>query len=186
MDDFWNLFAISWQEALAVIASTVVIYVVFLGFVRLFGARVLSQFSTFDALVVIMLGAVAGRVVLMDVPILPSGILGLGTLFLLEFTIGQLGQRATSGRLVNQTPIVLMREGRILHQGLNRAHMTPDELASSLRLAGIRRCSEVQLAVFEPNGRVSVLRTGTKIDPFLTRHLHLPADDTTTGSFSER
>lgn len=172
MDALTKLFAISWQEATAVVISTVAIYLVFLLLVRLFGARVISQLSTFDALVAIMLGAVAGRVILMDTPVLPAGILGLGTLFLLEVTIGQLGRHTRADRVVNQRPIVLVDAGEILDAGLQRAHMSRDELASSLRLAGIRQLGEVELAVFEPNGRVSVLRTGASIDAEVLGSVH--------------
>lgn len=172
MDALTELFAISWQEATAVVISTVAIYLVFLLLVRLFGARVISQLSTFDALVAIMLGAVAGRVILMDTPVLPAGILGLGTLFLLEVTFGQLGRHTRADRIVNQRPIVLVDAGEILDAGLQRAHMSRDELASSLRLAGIRQVSEVELAVFEPNGRVSVLRTGASIDAEVLGSVH--------------
>lgn len=164
MQEFVSLFAITWQQALAVVASAVAIYLVFLGLVRIFGARVLSQISTFDALVVIMLGAVAGRIIIMNVPVLPAGILGLGTLFVLEATLGQLGRSDRADRLVNQRPIVLIDEGKILDAGLKRAHVSRDELASSLRLAGVRQLSEVALAVFEPNGRVSVVPVGAPID----------------------
>lgn len=164
MDAFIPLFAISWQEAVAVVVSAVAIYFVFLLLVRLLGARVISQLSTFDALVAIMLGAVAGRVILMNTPVLPAGILGLGTLFLLEVTIGQLGRHARADRIINERPIVLVDAGEVLDAGLRQAHMSRDELASSLRLAGVRQISEVELAVFEPNGRVSVLRTGATID----------------------
>lgn len=175
MDAIYDLFAISWQEATAVVISAVVIYLVFLLLVRLFGARVISQLSTFDALVVIMLGAVAGRVILMDTPVLPAGVLGLGTLFLLEATIGQLGRFARADRLMNQRPIVLINAGEIQDAGLRKAHMSRDELASSLRLAGVRQLHEVALAVFEPNGRVSVLRAGASIDAEVLGSLDLDA-----------
>ena len=46
-----------------VIVSAIGVYLAFLVLVRLFGARVLTAWSTFDAVVIIMFGAVAGRAV---------------------------------------------------------------------------------------------------------------------------
>lgn len=55
---------IEWYRIPVVIASAVIIYLAFLLLVRIFGARILTVTSGFDALVFIMLGAVAGRVIL--------------------------------------------------------------------------------------------------------------------------
>lgn len=174
MSEFSDLFAITWPEAAAVVVSAAVIYVVFLLFVRIFGARVLAQISTFDALIVIMLGAVAGRIILMDVPILPSGVLGLATLFTLEAVFGELRTRALGNRILNQAPIALVVDGEILDAALAKAHLSRDELASALRLAGVRHLDEVQLAVFEPHGRVSVMRAGEEPDAELLRAVVVP------------
>lgn len=158
------LFEISWIDALTVVLSAIAIYLVFLVFVRLFGARVLTQVSTFDALIVIMLGAVAGRVILLNVPVLPSGILGLATLFILEATLGELRGRGRGTKLLNQRPTAVVVNGEVQDARLRRVHLTRDELMSSLRLAGVRHLAEVQLAVFESHGRISVLRAGESID----------------------
>ena len=175
MTEFFALFAITWQEALAVVVSAIIIYVVFLLFVRLFGARVLAQISTFDALIVIMLGAVAGRAILMDVPWLPAGILALFTLFTLEVVFGELRSRALGNRILNQSPIAVVVKGEIVDAALVTVHLSRDELASSLRLAGVRRLDEVELAVFEPHGRLSVLRAGVEPDAEVLRSVVFPA-----------
>lgn len=167
MDEFWALFAITPWEALAVVISAVAIYLVFLVYVRLFGARVLAPLATFDGVIVIMLGGLAARVILMDVPTLAAGILGLGTLFILEATFGQLRARALGNRILNQAPTAVMIDGRPQDAALASVHLSRDELMSALRVAGIRHLTEVQLAVFEPHGRISVLRVGEAIDPEL-------------------
>lgn len=169
LDEFVALFRFTWTDAIAVVVSAVVIYVVFLLYVRLFGARVLAQISTFDGLIVIMLGAVAGRVILMNVPWLPAGILGLGTLFVLEATFGELRKRSLGNRILNQAPLAVMVDGVPQDAALAKAHLAHDELMSALRQAGVRRLAEVRLAVFEPHGRISVIRVGEDIDPELLR-----------------
>lgn len=169
LDDVLALFAFTWANAIAVVVSAVIIYVVFLIYVRLFGARVLAQISTFDGLIVIMLGAVAGRVILMDVPWLPAGVLGLGTLFVLEAMFGELRKRSLGNRILNQAPLAVMVDGEPQDAALAKAHLAHDELMSALRQAGVRRLAEVRLAVFEPHGRISVLRVGDDIDSELLR-----------------
>ena len=51
-------------HAIVVVLSAVGIYVAVLVFVRIFGQRVLTAMSTFDVVITVMLGAVAGRVIL--------------------------------------------------------------------------------------------------------------------------
>ncbi|WHF21465.1 hypothetical protein QJS66_14720 [Kocuria rhizophila] len=74
---------------MAVALSAAGIYVVFLVFVRLPGQRVLSAMSTFDVVVTVMLGAVAGRVILGH-PRPRERCAGAGHLFLPEVVFGQL------------------------------------------------------------------------------------------------
>ena len=78
------------SHAIAVVLSAVGIYLAFLMLVRLFGARVLTGMGTFDAVVVITLGAVAGRVILGDPPTLIAGVIGLTCLFAMEAAVGEL------------------------------------------------------------------------------------------------
>ena len=89
LDDAVARLGVDAPGALAVVASAVGIYLAFLLMVRVLGQRVLSRLSTFDAVVVVMLGAVAGRAVLGDTPTLAAGVLGLGTLFALEAGFGR-------------------------------------------------------------------------------------------------
>ena len=56
-----------------VVASAVGIYLTFLLLVRVFGVRVLSGWTGFDAVVLIMLGSVAGRVIIGHPPTLAAG-----------------------------------------------------------------------------------------------------------------
>lgn len=99
----WAELGITLPHAVGVVLSAAGIYVVFLVFVRLLGQRVLSAMSTFDVVVTVMLGAVAGRVILGHPPTL-SGVLGLATLFLLEAVFGQLGTRPRLQQLLRTPP----------------------------------------------------------------------------------
>jgi uncharacterized membrane protein YcaP (DUF421 family) len=83
LDDVLARLGVDGPGVLAVVLSAVGIYLAFLLMVRLLGQRVLSRLSTFDAVVAVMLGAVAGRAVLGDTPTLAAGVLALGTLFAL-------------------------------------------------------------------------------------------------------
>ncbi len=157
------------EQGIAVVISAVGIYLVFLLLIRLFGQRVLSGLGTFDIVVTVMLGAVAGRVILGHPPTLSAGALGLVTLFLLEATLGHIRGTLRGARLLTSEPVVLMVGDRELPEAMHRTHVTDLELHAALRRAGIRTRSEVACVIMEPTGALSVLRRGIPIDPDLLR-----------------
>lgn len=157
------------EQGIAVVISAVGIYLVFLLLVRLFGQRVLSGLGTFDIVVTVMLGAVAGRVILGHPPTLAAGALGLTTLFLLEATFGHIRGTLRGARLLTSEPVVLMVGEHELPEAMHRTHVTDLELHTALRRAGIRNRSEVACVIMEPTGALSVLRRGIPIDPDLLR-----------------
>ncbi|MDN5699197.1 MAG: DUF421 domain-containing protein [Kocuria sp.] len=166
-DQLFEELGITGSHAIAVVLSAVGIYVAFLLFVRIFGQRVLMAMSTFDVVVTVMLGSVAGRVILGHPPTLTSGILGLATLFILEAVFGQLRSSMRVHKLMNSPARLLMIGPEIQEKTLKRSHITIWELHGALRRAGVRSYEEIACVLHEPGGGISVLRRGVPIDPQL-------------------
>lgn len=162
----------SWGQLLLVVVSAIAIYLAFMLYVRLFGARVLSNVTSFDAVVVIMFGAVAGRAILGETPTLLAGILGLGTLMGMEALFGSLRQHFGRFRVVGHQARVLMAHGTILSRAARAAHVSRSDILVSLRRAGISRFDQVQCVILEPNGALSVIREGEPIDARLLEGVH--------------
>ncbi|GAA1643554.1 DUF421 domain-containing protein [Georgenia ruanii] len=162
--DLWGYVGISPMGALAVVLATTVLYLAFIALTRLLGSRVLASLSSFDLLVVIVLGAILGRATMGDSPTLAGGLVALVTLLTLEALIGQLRKQPRWERFVANQPAVLMAGTQILHGQLRRQRITEAELRSRLRQAGIRSDAEVAAVVLEPSGTLSVLRRGEPLD----------------------
>lgn len=155
-------------EALAVVFSTVAIYLVLLILVRLLGQRRLANLSSFDFGAVVAVGAVLGRTALLERPTLAGGVLVLVTLFVLQLVVGRLRLSPRVDQLINRPPVLLMAGSRLMTENLRRTNIVEDELRQVLRLAGIRQLSEVASVILERNGRISVTRRSTEgIDPWL-------------------
>ncbi|MGO2097613.1 MAG: DUF421 domain-containing protein [Candidatus Microbacterium stercoravium] len=151
-------------QLVGVVAAACGIYLAFLVLVRIFGPRSLHGMSTFDAILVIMFGAVAGRVILGYTPTLAAGVVGLATLFLLEAIFGQLRATVRGMRVLNARPVLVFIEGAPIPAAMKRTHVTEAELNSALRRSGVRSGTEVACVVFEPNGHLSIIRYGEQID----------------------
>ena len=116
-----------------VILSGVCIYLGFLLLVRVFGVRVLAKMTTFDAVVIVMFGAVAGRVVIGHPPTLVAGIIGLLTLMAMEALFGMVRDlRGIKATLVGR-PQVLVAHGEIIAEQLKKTHVRKADVKHAVR-----------------------------------------------------
>lgn len=154
-------------EAVSVVVSTIGIYLLLLILIRVLGQRSVANMSSFDFGAVVAVGAVLGRTALLQRPTLVSGVIALSTLFVMQGVLGFLGHYRRVDQLVNRPSVLLMAGSRILTENLRQTHIVEDELRQLLRLAGIRQLSEVASVILERNGRVSVIKAGEPVDPWL-------------------
>lgn len=147
-----------------VIASAILIYFVFVILLRIFGARILSGITSFDAVVVIMIGAVAGRVIIGHPPTVAAGAIGLVTLMCMEALFGSLRGLLPMHRALNNQPILVVAHGAMLTRVMRRVHVSPDDVQIAIRKAGLGRLQDAQCVILEPSGALSVIPVGTPVD----------------------
>lgn len=147
-----------------VIASAILIYFVFVILLRIFGARILSGITSFDAVVVIMIGAVAGRVIIGHPPTVAAGAIGLVALMCMEALFGSLRGLLPMHRALNNQPILVVAHGAMLTRVMRRVHVTADDVQIAIRKAGLGRLQDAQCVILEPSGALSVIPVGTPVD----------------------
>lgn len=154
----------AWRIPL-VIASAVIIYLLFLIFVRVFGPRILGKLASFDAVVIIMFGAVAGRVIIGHPPTLAAGVIGLLTLMCLEAIFGAVQNLRGIRHAISGDPILLVAHGEFIEKNMRKAHVTKANIYTAARRAGIARLEQVKCIIMEPTGELSIVREGTDMEP---------------------
>ncbi|GGK76035.1 YetF domain-containing protein [Ornithinimicrobium pekingense] len=168
MQDLWYHLGITPAGAVGVVVSTLTMYFVFGAVLRLWGQRLYSSPRSVDLAVVTVLGAIVGRSTMGHVPTLAGGLLALGTLGAIEVAFHGL-RRLPIPQLRRPTPraraVVLAVAGKVRTEALHTYGLTMPMLWSAMRQAGVSHPSQVALAVLEPQGRISVLRTGQPIHP---------------------
>ncbi|WP_349826701.1 DUF421 domain-containing protein [Brevibacterium litoralis] len=155
-----------WRIPLVVV-SAVGIYFAFLLLVRLFGSRILTGLAGFDIVMVIMFGAVAGRVVIGHPPSLAAGVIGLATLMATAALFALLRRNVDTVRIIDSPPTVVLAHGEILEEYVWPTHVTREDIVVALRSAGCASFDQAQCVVLESNGTLSVIRAGTRIEPAL-------------------
>ncbi len=140
-----------------VLLRTTVMFVFALVLIRTMGKRSLSQFSAFDFVIIIALGSAVGDPMFYDdVPLL-YGMLVVAVVVVLERILAVLTMRHQRvEEFVDSTPTVLVRHGVVDRRALTSELMSDRELDEALRTNGVERMGDVEIAVLEPSGKLSV------------------------------
>ncbi|MCL4441317.1 MAG: DUF421 domain-containing protein [Firmicutes bacterium] len=124
---------------------------------RLIGRRQTSRLTFFDLVTVIVIGAIVAAISLNLVPGLAGGLTALAVWTLLPALIFILSIKYKAVRdIVQGREAVLINHGKVLEDKLMEARLTPEDLLSQLRKKDVFNFADVEFAVMEPNGEVSV------------------------------
>ncbi len=134
------------------------IFFVLLVLTRLAGKKQLSQSTYFDFITAIAVGdLVAENLADPEKPVLPwlaGTVLWFALTIALDLTV--LKNRPIA-KLMEGEPSVVIENGRILEKNLARNFLRVDDLLARLRAQGHFNPSDVEFAIFETDGTVSVL-----------------------------
>jgi uncharacterized membrane protein YcaP (DUF421 family) len=146
-------------EFIMILIRALVSFLVLLILARLMGHQHISQLTFFDYVVGITIGSIAATAsVDQNVKIL-NGLAGLLVWGILPILISLLNLKSYRfRRLTDGQPIVLVQNGKILEENLRKARLSLDSLMLSLREKNAFKLSDVEFAVLETNGSVSVLK----------------------------
>ncbi len=143
-----------------VLRATVMFFILFF-LIRLLGKRELGQMTPFEFVVLVVLGDLIQQGVTHNDFSLTGATLAICTFafwaLLLSWT-AYLFPRVKD--LLEGTPRVIVRGGKIIEDNLRRDRLTRDEILSEMRLAGIGRLADVEWAILEPQGKMSFVRRG--------------------------
>ena len=154
MSDLFAL-AMPWWEFML---RVVVVYAVVLGMVRLSGKRALGQITPFDVLLIVLLGNAVQNALLGEDTSLAGGLLLAATLIAINYAVGWLVSRSRRmERLVEGEPVLVARDGKLLESVLRRELLTRADFDAALRQQGCRSIDEVELALLETNGHITIV-----------------------------
>lgn len=151
-------------DIVEILARALVCVVAVVVLTRLNGLRSFSKMSSFDFAITVACGSVIASSVISPDENLMYGIAALTSLFIVQWAIALLRECWPVARqVVDNRPIMIMKDGEILHENLRTARMTTSDLYGKLREANAFDLSRVRAVIFEPTGDVSVLHgTGTE------------------------
>lgn len=143
---------------LEIIVRSTIVYIVLLVALRLSGKRYAGQLSPHDFVMMLLVSnALQGAMVGADVSLV-GGLLAASTMLALNVLIARLLlHHRRWGPILAGEPTLLVYNGRILQEQLEREGILFEELSAQLRGKGFESVEQVKLAVQECDGSISVI-----------------------------
>jgi uncharacterized membrane protein YcaP (DUF421 family) len=149
--------------ALSIVVRTAVVYLIILVGLRLTGKREIGQMAVFDLVMLLLIANAVQNAMVGPDTSLTGGILAALVLLVVNFIVARLRLRwPTLRRLVEGSPTLLVLHGSMLTRNMNREGLNQETLETALREHGIADISEVDTAVLEVDGSISVIPMGVE------------------------
>ncbi len=146
----------TWQQAGYAAIKALALFVTAAVAFRFAQRRTIAEFSPFDWITAVAVGAIVGRVATAADTSWLTGAAALLTLITAHGVVSRLRFFGWFRRLTDPPVRVLIRRGDLDEANLRRAGITRADLDAILRRHGYRHVSDVGLALYEAKGSVSI------------------------------
>ncbi|TSI11268.1 DUF421 domain-containing protein [Lysinibacillus sp. BW-2-10] len=144
---------------LQLIMETIVTFFVLLILTRFSGKKQLSHLTFFNYITGITIGSLAANMIMLSSKDYLKELSSLVIWCLLTMIIAYIGLKSGKARVIlDGQPTILVKKGVIDKRTLSRARLNIDDLTMMIRQKGIFSITEVDYAILEPNGTLSILK----------------------------
>ena len=141
-----------------IIIRTAVVYAAVLVGLRLTGKRQIGQMAPFDLVLILLIANAVQNAMVGADSSLAGGLIAAAVLLVLNFGVSRLNQAVPIfQRLTEGMPVVLVSNGHVIEPALVREGIDESELEGAIREHAVHGLDEVELAVLEIDGSISVV-----------------------------
>ena len=150
-------------------------FAVLLLLTRFLGKKQLSQLTVFTYITGIALGSMASEMIIHDEITITNGVTSMVIWCILSVGVEFVALKNARARiLLDGEPAVVIRQGRILEQSLRKHRLNLDDLTMQLRLNNVFTILDVEYAILEPNGALTVMKKSAK-ESVTKEDMNIPA-----------
>jgi uncharacterized membrane protein YcaP (DUF421 family) len=141
------------------IVRAAVIYVALLVIFRIMGQRSLSQITTFDFVLLLIISEAIQNGLVGQSYSVTNALLLILTLVGIDLALSELKQHSPRlEKWMEGLPVILVDEGRLLHDRMNKARVDESDILTAARQAhGLERLEQIKYAVLESSGGISIV-----------------------------
>lgn len=161
-----------------IFVRTIIIYVLVLCVMRFMGKREIGQMQPFELVISIMIADLASTPMTeVGIPIL-YGIIPIFGMLFMHIAISVINIKSIRMReIICGKPRILIDKGKIDERALIKENFTINELQERLRVNDVNNISDVEYAILETSGQISVILKSEK-SPVTCEDLNLPVEKT--------
>lgn len=125
---------------------------------RVLGKRELTQMSPFELVTLLFIPQLFSRALTRQDYSMTNGIIGATTLFTLVFLTSVTSFRIRRvARVMQAQPRVLVRQGTLIEDHLNRERISPEDIFAAMHKVGLDRLEQVAWGILEADGRIALI-----------------------------
>ncbi|PJI10457.1 MULTISPECIES: DUF421 domain-containing protein [Clostridium] len=159
---------------LDVLIRSMAVYILALFFTRLMGRKLISQMTFFDFVMGVSMGAIIANAIVGKKFTSLSAITAFVILSILTIAAGYLDIKSFRLRkLINSEPVTVVENGTIVEENMRKVKLTINELMMKLREKNAFNVADVEFAIMEKDGELSVLPKAEK-QPLTPKHMNIP------------
>ena len=145
---------------LVMLIRTAILYLAVIIGLRIMGKRQIGDMQPNELVITILVSEIASLPIQDSAQPMINGLTSVALLVALEVILSVLAMKSGSiRRMVNGGPVIVIRQGQIDQKAMESLRITMDDLLASLRQNQIFDVTEVEYAIVETNGSVSVMLT---------------------------
>lgn len=141
-----------------IILSSTAVYLFIVLAIRLFGKTEIAQLSVADLVFIMLLSNSVQNAMVGSDTSLAGGLVAAASLFVINAIFKECIYRIPwFGKFLQGESLMLIYQGKVNDVNMRRARLTLNELMEAIREHGVAKISDVDLAVLEVDGNISVL-----------------------------
>jgi uncharacterized membrane protein YcaP (DUF421 family) len=161
------------SDYLSIVISSIAVYVFMILAIRLFGKKELSQLSVIDLVFILLISNSVQNAMVGSNTTLWGGLVAASALFVVNFLLKQVIYRfPLLSKLVQGEAIMLVYKGKLKIDNMHRTRITHDELMEAIREHGVNSIADVDLAILEVDGNISILSSDFHQKTIRKRKIH--------------
>ena len=160
------------MNMLEVIVRVALSFLVLLILTRIMGRKEISQMTFFNFVSAITIGTLSGALVTDKTLSVGNGVIALLAWSIFTIIIGVVTIKSKRTRqIIDGEPVIVVKEGKIMEEALLKVRLDVDSLKASLREKDIFSLMDVDYAIFETDGKLSIMKKENKL-PLTQSDMH--------------
>ena len=141
-----------------IVLRAIIIYLIVLLIFRIMGKRQIGQMQPFELVLTLIIADLATiPMAEVSVPVL-HGVVPLLTLTILHFILTLISKNSTKfSKFISGKPVIIINPKGIDYNAIKMLNLSIDDILAALRNCGYFSISQVQYAIMETNGKISVM-----------------------------